>query len=149
MKADLPVQVEGHWFGNACGNEFSVPAWQFNDCWPGRYAKWTFLPDLGRGEGCMGLFPVTAPSATSFEEAPCLEYQVYFPKMGTQTVCLGVLPTQDVMPERGLRLAFGLDEGIVRTLDARQGFVDTFREYTPKDLKNSPKLKPLPPRNKH
>lgn len=96
----------------------------------------------------MGLFPVTAPSATSFEEAPCLEYQVYFPKMGTQTVCLGVLPTQDVMPERGLRLAFGLDEGIVRTLDARQGFVDTFREYTPKDLKNSPKLKPLPPRNK-
>ena len=148
VKADLPVQVEGHWFGNACGNEFSVPAWQFNACHPGRYAKWTFLLDLGRGEGCMGLSPVTAPSATSFEDAPCLEYQVYFPKTGTQTVCLGVLPTQDVMPERGLRLAFGLDGGIVRTLDARQGFVDTFSEYTPKNLKKSPKLKPLPPRNK-
>ena len=148
VKADLPVQVEGHWFGNACGSEFSVPAWQFSACWPGRYAKWTFLPDLGRGEGCMGLSPVTAPSATSFEDAPCLEYQVYFPKTGTQTVCLGVLPTQDVMPERGLRLAFGLDGGIVRTLDARQGFVDTFSEYTPKNLKKSPKLKPLPPRNK-
>lgn len=148
VKADLPVPVEGHWFGNACGNEFSVPAWQFNACHPGRYAKWTFLPDLGRGEGCMGLSPVTAPSATSFEDAPCLEYQVYFPKTGTQTVCLGVLPTQDVMPERGLRLAFGLDGGIVRTLDARQGFVDTFSEYTPKNLKKSPKLKPLPPRNK-
>ena len=34
VKADLPVQVEGHWFGNACGNEFSVPAWQFNACHP-------------------------------------------------------------------------------------------------------------------
>ena len=52
------------------------------------------------------------------------------------------------MPERGLRLAFGLDGGIVRTLDARQGFVDTFSEYTPKNLKKSLKLKPLPPRNK-
>ena len=58
------------------------------------------------------------------------------------------LPTQDVAPERGLRLAFGLDNGAVRTLDARQGFKDEFREYTPENLRKSPNLKPLPPRNR-
>ncbi len=123
MKADLPVQVEGHWFGNACGNEFSVPAWQFNACHPGRYAKWTFLLDLGRGEGCMGLSPVTAPSATSFEDAPCLEYQVYFPEDG-DTDRLSRCPSHAGCDARtGAAIGFWFDGGIVRTLDARQGFV--------------------------
>lgn len=47
-----------------------------------------------------------------------------------------------------LRGAFCLDNGAVRTLDARQGFKDEFREYTPENLRKSPNLKPLPPRNR-
>lgn len=36
----------------------------------------------------------------------------------------------------------------MRTVDARQGFHDEFREYTKENLARSKKLKPLPPRNK-
>lgn len=148
VKADKPLCAAGGYWGNPSGSEFSVPAGQYSANRPGRYAKWTFLPGLGRGEGCMGVAPVTAPSATSWDEAPCLEYQVYLSQIGKQTVCIGILPTQDVNPERGLRLAYALDEGEVTVLDARQGFVDTFHEYTPDNLKNSPNLKPLPQRNR-
>lgn len=66
---------------------------------------------------------------------------------GKQTVCIGILPTQDVMPARGLRLAYGVDDETPITMDARQGLHDEFREYTPANLKASPTLKPLPPRN--
>ncbi len=147
VRAELPA-ADGHWFGNAAGREFSVPADAFNNNLRGRYARWTFLPDLGRGAGCMGVTPVTAPSTTDFSQAPCLEYQVYLSETGRQQVCIGILPTQDVDPERGLRLACALDDGEVQTLDARQGFVDTFGEYNPANLKASPNLKPLPPRER-
>ena len=49
------------------------------------------LPDLGRDEACMGIQPVTAPSAEP-RNAPCLEYKVFLPKVGKTTVCLGILP---------------------------------------------------------
>ncbi|MBP5717330.1 MAG: hypothetical protein J6W69_09450, partial [Bacteroidales bacterium] len=47
-------------------------------------------------------------------------------------------------PERGLRLGVQLDNGEIRILDARRGLVDTFDEYTPRNLSRSKKLKPLP-----
>lgn len=147
VKAAKPAVAQGVYFGNPAGSEFSVPAAEYSAIHRGKYAKWIFLPDLGRGEGCMGLWPVTAPSAESIASAPCLEYQVYFSHAGKQTVCIGILPTQDVMPERGLRLAYGVDDVVPVTLDARQGFVDVFQEYTPANLKASPTLKPIPPRN--
>ena len=147
VKADKPV-TDGFFFGNPAGREFSVPATDYTLRLRGKYAQWVPLPDLGRGAGCMGIDPVNSPSVSEAAEAPCLEYAVYLPETGRQTVCIGILPTQDVVPERGLRLAYALDDGPVRQLDAREGFKDEFREYTPENLKNSPKLKPLPRRTK-
>lgn len=140
-------ETDEPYFGNLSGSEFSIPATLYNNKVSGKLAEWIALPDLGRGEGCMGLSPVTAPSVTSPAEAPRLEYQVLLPDTGKVTLCVGILPTQDVYPERGLRLAVGLDDELPVTLDARQGFCDTFGEYTQGNLVKSPHLKPLPPQD--
>ena len=142
VKQSLP-DTDKPYFGNFSGSEFSIPAYQYNRNIPGEEASWTFLPDLGREKGCMGIHPVTAPSATP-EKAPCLEYQVLLSDTGAIPVCIGILPTQDVCPERGLRIAVALDGEAPQIIDARQGFHDEFKEYTPDNLAKSPNLKPLP-----
>ena len=63
------------------------------------------------------------------------------------TLAIGILPTQDVYPVRGLRLGVQLDGQPMQTIDARQGMHDEFREYTPQNLAQSKVLKPLPPHN--
>ena len=144
VKGSAP-EAEGQYFGNLSGAEFSVPAHMFSRNLPGGGQSWTLLPGLGRGEGCMGASDVckqTSDKQTSNQ--PTLEYQVLLPDTNTVTLCIGILPVQDVQPERGLRLAVQLDGQKPVVLDARQGFVDTFAEYTKENLALSPNLKPLP-----
>jgi hypothetical protein len=132
-------------FGSLTG-EFSIPAINFNANKPGKNAAWVMLPDLGRSAGDMGISPVTAPSATS-QTAPVLEYQVLLTQKDSAAVLLGILPTQDVLPQRGLRIGVALDNDEPQILDARKGLVDTFNEYVQKNLAASKVLKPLPPLN--
>jgi hypothetical protein len=141
IKRILP-SINQPYFGG--WGEFSIPAQKFIVNAPGQYAKWTVLPDLGRSVACMGINPVTAPSAMP-ETAPRLEYQIFLPDTGSTKVCLGILPTQDVNPQRGLRIAVSIDDQAPKILDARKGFHDEFKEYTPASLALSPGLKPLPP----
>ena len=75
---------------------------------------------------------------------PRLEYDIDISKAGTTKIAIGILPTQDVQPERGLRLGVQMDSGDVKIIDARRGLVDTFDEYTSDNLSRSKKLKPLP-----
>ncbi|MGC4102413.1 glycosyl hydrolase 115 family protein [Ferruginibacter sp.] len=145
VQATLP-EFKGTFFGSLTG-EFAIPASKFNDKIPGKDATWVVLPDLGRADACMGIYPVTAPSATP-ATAPKLEYKVYINQAGKVFLLLGILPTQDVSPERGLRIAVSIDQGDTVVLDARKGLVDTFNEYTQKNLSDSKVLKPLPPLNK-
>ena len=152
-KASVPValravkeqepETDEPYFGNLSGSEFSIPAYLYNKNVSGKDATWIVLPDLGRAEACVGISPVTAASASP-ADAPRLEYQVLLPDTGTVSLCLGILPVQDVCPERGLRIAVGLDEETPQVLDARQGFHDEFKEYTSENLAKSPNLKPLP-----
>lgn len=144
VKGSAP-EAEGQYFGNLSGAEFSVPAHMFSRNLTGEGQSWIFLPGLGRGEGCMGASDVckqTSDKQTSNQ--PTLEYQVLLPDTNTVTLCIGILPVQDVQPERGLRLAVQIDGQKPVVLDARQGFVDTFAEYTKENLALSPNLKPLP-----
>ena len=75
---------------------------------------------------------------------PRLEYDIDISRTGTIKIAIGILPTQDVQPERGLRIGVQMDNGDIKMIDARRGLVDTFDEYTPKNLSRSKKLKPLP-----
>ena len=141
----LPVTKETYFGGLG---EFSIPANKYNANVKGKDAKWVFLPNLGRTEGCMGISPVTAPSAT-LATAPRLEYKIYIPAKGQITAFLGILPVQDINPGRGLRIAASIDDGQPQIIDARQGLVDEFKEYTEASLSMSKVLKPLPTPNQH
>lgn len=145
VKAAEP-KIKEPYFGSLTG-EFSIPSNKYSTNIPGKSAKWVALPDLGRSDASMGINPVTAPSA-GIESAPRLEYKVLFSEKGKTTVCLGLLPTQDINPARGLRIAVALDNQTPQILDARKGLVDTFGEYTPSNLSHSKVLKSLPTVNK-
>lgn len=147
VKAAKP-EANTPYFGSLSGGEFSIPANKYNNKISKNGVEWMVLPDLGRDEACMGIHPVTAAS-TSPENAPRLEYQVFLPDTGKITVCVGILPTQDVYPKRGLRVAIGLNNDTPKILDARQGLVDTFDEYTKENLAKSNVLKALPAVNKN
>ena len=105
---------------------------------------WMDLYGLGRGEGCVGASDVMKewPADGS---GPKLEYNVELTDEGR--VAIGILPTQDVVPARGLRLGVQIDDQPMQVIDARQGLHDEFQEYTPKNLAQSKNLKPLPPHN--
>ena len=120
--------------------EYSIPACDYTR----KDSHWQFLPDLGRGKGCMGIDDVMMPSVET--GGPVLEYEVELTATGQ--VAIGILPTQDIMPARGLRLGVQLDDQPMQVLDARRGLVDTFSEYTPQNLAVSKVLKPLPPRSR-
>ena len=120
--------------------EYSIPA---NEC-VRNDEGWIFLPGLGRGKGCMGAKDVMTEYPNG--DGPVLEYEVDLTEEGH--VAIGILPTQDIMPARGLRLGVQLDDQPMQVIDARRGLVDTFQEYNPQNLARSKVLKPLPPRSK-
>ena len=134
--------------------EYSIPAYQFSRKTDGKGAAWTFLPDLGRGKGCMGSSTVLAQNSGA-----TLEYDIEVSQPSTlnskpstlnskPSIAIGILPTQDIYPARGLRIGIQVDDQPMQTIDARRGIVDTFSEYNPQNLARSKVLKPLPPRSR-
>jgi len=124
-------------------NEIAIMAHDYTKRTDAEDARWVFLPGLGRGKGNMGIEPVTATSRPNGDGAT-LEYEINFSQKGKQKLALGILPTNDVNPARGLRIGIRIDNGEMQTIDARQGYVDTFNEYTKDNLARSKVLKPLP-----
>jgi hypothetical protein len=128
--------------------EYSIAAYNYTHMSNGKGASWMFLPDLGRGGGCMGCSNVLAQNSGA-----TLEYEVRLDDSAAQadssfSIAIGILPTQDIYPERGLRLGVQIDDQPMQVIDARRGLVDTFQEYTPQNLARSKVLKPLPPRSR-
>ena len=138
MKIEHPLNVP------VSTTEIGIPAYQYSRIKEGKNAKWIFLPDLGRGKGCMGIDHVMATSEQDGKGAS-LEYDFELSSdMQQLSIALGILPTQDVYPARGLRIGVQIDDQPLQIVDARAGFVDTFAEYTPQNLAVSKVLKPLP-----
>jgi hypothetical protein len=117
--------------------EYSIPAYRYIR----KDDAWIFLPDLGRGEGCMGAKDVLSPSDTTGHGAS-LSYEVNLTAEGK--IAIGILPVQDIYPERGLRIGVQLDDQPMQVIDARHGLHDEFGEYTAKNLAQSKVLRPLP-----
>ncbi len=137
---DLGYKVRHDLSASNDTKEYTIPAdgcKRIND-------GWLFLDGLGRGEGSIGAADVMKewPADGS---GPLLEYDIDLADQGR--IAIGILPTQDVMPARGLRLGVQLDNQPMQVIDARQGLHDEFQEYTPKNLAQSKNLKPLPPHN--
>lgn len=131
--------------------EIAFPAYRYTRTTACMDAQWIFLPDLGRGKGCMGSSNVMAKSTTDGTGAT-LEYDFELSEPNNLktsepqniTIVLGILPTQDVYPARGLRIGVQIDDQPMQILDARQGLDDIFGEYTPKNLAISKVLKARP-----
>lgn len=121
--------------------EYTIAAHKYTRKTDGKNASWMFLPDLGRGEGCMG-----SSNVQSQNSGATLEYEINLTDEGK--VAIGILPTQDICPPRGLRIGIQIDDRPMQTIDARRGLVDTFSEYNPKNLARSKVLKPLPPHSR-
>lgn len=127
----------------ATASETAIMAYDYTRRTATDDARWVFLPGLGRGKGNMGIEPVTAKSRPLGDGAT-LEYDINFSQSGRQKLALGILPTNDINPARGLRIGIRVDDGKMQTIDARQGYVDTFNEYTKENIARSKVLKPLP-----
>ena len=128
-------------------HEYSIAAYDYCNKYDGKGATWILLPDLGRGEGCMGSSNVMALNSGATLEYDINISPIPLEGLGKATIAIGILPTQDIYPARGLRLGVQIDEQPIQMIDARQGLHDEFGEYTPKNLAQSKNLKPLPPHN--
>jgi len=139
---DLGYKVNHDLSASKNTREYTIAANDYQEMGEG----WMRLPGLGRGDCCIGAVDVMKSYPNG--DGPVLEYDIELaPTEGKGTVAIGILPTQDVYPARGLRLGVQIDDWPMATVDARQGLHDEFGEYTPKNLAQSKKLKPLPPHN--
>ena len=139
---DLGYKVNHDLSASKDTHEYSIAADSYQQMGEG----WMELPGLGRGNCCVGAADVMKSYPNGV--GPVLEYDIDLsPVDGKGTVAIGILPTQDVYPARGLRLGVQIDDQPIQTIDARQGLHDEFGEYTPKNLAQSKVLKPLPPHN--
>ena len=137
---DLGYTVSHDLSASKATSEYSIPAYQYAR----KSDTWIFLPDLGRDKGCMGAADVMKEWPTD-GSGPALEYDIDLTEEGN--IAIGILPTQDVMPARGLRLGVQIDDQPMLVIDARQGLHDEFKEYTPQNLAASKVHKALPPHN--
>ena len=139
---DLGYKIDHDLSASKDTREYSIAADSYQEMGEG----WMELPGLGRGDCCIGAVDVMKSYPKG--DGPVLEYDIDLsPVDGKGTVAIGILPTQDVYPARGLRLGVQIDDWPMATVDARQGLHDEFGEYTPKNLAQSKTLKPLSPHN--
>jgi hypothetical protein len=140
---DLGYKIDHDLSASKDTREYTIAADDYQEMGEG----WMELPGLGRGDCCVGAADVMRPSDES-GKGPTIEYDIDLsPTDGKGTVAIGILPTQDVYPARGLRIGVQIDDQPMQTIDARQGMHDEFGEYTKQNLAQSKKLKPLPPHN--
>jgi hypothetical protein len=79
--------------------------------------RWEEVPDYGRGDAALAIYPVTAASILPPAPAPQLEYPVYLPRAGKFEVTLVLGPVMDFVPDRGMRLVVAFDDQAPQVLD--------------------------------
>jgi len=119
VKADAPAAKNGEktlW--GALAGPISIPANQPSKVNAVGDVTWKLIPDYGRAEGGMCIFPVTADSITDYTKAPSMEYPIYISEPGKYDITLYTSPTLNFVPDRGLRVAVGIDDAKPAVIDA-------------------------------
>ena len=81
-------------------------------------ARWERLPDHGRLDSAMTVFPVSSPTASPPANSPCLEYGCYLFNAGSVEVSLFLSPSLNYSPDRGVRIGLSIDEAPPKVLTA-------------------------------
>lgn len=96
-------------FGGLSG-PFAIPVTTFDRMVPVGEVRWEAIPDFGRVDAAMSIFPVDAPSFADPTRAPRLEYPIFLPAAGRYHVDLVTSPTLEVIPGRKLSVAVWLND---------------------------------------
>jgi hypothetical protein len=100
------------------GNYVSMEAEHFTGKVDRPSVRWEMIPDYGRTDSAMSVFPVDAASVTAPQEAPYLEYQMYLFDPGEVKVEAILAPSLNFVPGRGLRYAIAFDNQPPQIVDA-------------------------------
>ncbi|AHE53030.1 glycosyl hydrolase 115 family protein [Sphingomonas sanxanigenens] len=100
--------ASGAW--GALTGPFSIPASAYERNVPRNGVRWEAIPDYGRVDAAMSIFPVDAASPPSPTDAPRLEYPIFVGESGEWTFDLVTAPTLMVDPDRPLSLALWIDD---------------------------------------
>jgi hypothetical protein len=101
--------AKGCW-GSLAG-AFSIPASDYARNVPADGVQWGPIPDYGRVDAAMSIFPVNAASMADPKRAPRLEYPIFVGEAGEWTFDLVTAPTLKVDPNHALSLALWVDDG--------------------------------------
>ena len=80
-------------------------------------ARWEKIDDYGRTLSAMSVFPVNGPSLDPGKNSPSLEYRMYLFDAGKVEVDCILGPTQNFVPDRGLRFAMAFDNQPPQVID--------------------------------
>lgn len=79
-------------------------------------AAWKVLPDFGRTQGGVTIFPVTAAQRTPQAHSPRLEYDLYLTSTGELQIELHCAPSLDFQSGEGLRIGVSMDDAAPQIL---------------------------------
>jgi len=79
--------------------------------------RWEKVPDYGRVEAALAIYPTTAESILPPNPAPTLEYPGFLSSAGSYEVTLVLGPVMDFVPNRGMRIAVAFDDQLPQVLD--------------------------------
>ena len=79
--------------------------------------RWERIPDYGRTDSAMSVFPVDAPSYADPRTGPCLEYRMFLFDPGKVEVEAVLGPSLNFVPRRGLRYAVSFDDQTPQIVD--------------------------------
>lgn len=79
--------------------------------------SWKTIPQLGRSDASISVFPITDRSFTDPKSAPYVEYDLTLFNVGEITVEAHFAPTLPFVPGRGIRYAIGFDDETPQVVD--------------------------------
>jgi hypothetical protein len=117
VKVTLPVlrataqqmrEASGAW-GTLAG-AFAIPASAASRSVPARGVRWEAIPDYGRVDTAMSVFPVDAEPFSDPTSSPRLDYELFLAQPSTYHVDLVTGATLEAYPGRKLAVAVGIDD---------------------------------------